>query len=84
MEPPMTTVEIELPDSLAKEARDAGLLTSQAIEQMVRERLRMQRVAELRQAVDQMTSSSDTPLTMDEIETELRAYRDERRRAAGI
>ena len=50
----MTTVEIELPDSLAKKARDAGLLTSQAIEQMVRERLRMQRVAELREGVGQM------------------------------
>jgi len=43
----------------------------------------MQRVAELRQAVDQMTASSDTPLTMEEIETELHAYREERRRAAG-
>ena len=81
----MTTLEVklELPDSLAKEAQQAGLLTPQALEAMLRERLRAQRVAELREAVGQMASAGGTPLTMEEIEAEIQAYRKERRRASG-
>ena len=81
----MTTLEVklELPDSLAKEAQQAGLLTPQALEAMLRERLRAQRVAELREAVRQMVSAGGIPLTMEEIEAEMQAYRIERRRASG-
>ena len=79
----MTTVEIKLPDALAKEARQAGLLTPQALETMLRERLRAQRIGELRDAVKQMVSASGTSMTMEEIEAEIQAYRNERRRASG-
>ena len=79
----MTTLEINLPDSLAREAKEAGLLTPQAVETMLRERLRTQRIGELRDAVRQMVAAGDAPLTMEEIESEIQAYREERRRAAG-
>jgi len=79
----MTTLEINLPDSLAKEAKEAGLLTPQAVETMLRERLRARRIGELRDAVKQMVSAGGTPMTMEEIEAEIQAYRKERRRAAG-
>ncbi len=79
----MTTLEINLPDSLAREAKEAGLLTPQAVETMLRERLRAQRIGELRDAVRQMVAAGDAPLTMEEIESEIQAYREERRRAAG-
>ena len=79
----MTTVEIKIPDSLAKEARQAGLLTPQALETMLRERLRAQRIGELRDAVTQMASAGGAPMTMEEIEAEIQAYRNERRRASG-
>jgi hypothetical protein len=79
----MTTLEINLPDSLAREAKEAGLLTPQAVETMLRERLRAQRIGELRNAVRQMVAAGDAPLTMEEIESEIQAYREERRRAAG-
>ncbi|MGH8634162.1 MAG: hypothetical protein ACRET7_08520 [Burkholderiales bacterium] len=79
----MTTVEIKLPDALAKEARQAGLLTPQALETMLRERLRAQRIGELRDAVKQMVSASGASMTMAEIEAEIQAYRKERRRASG-
>jgi hypothetical protein len=78
----MTTLTIELPEALAKEAEQAGLLTQQALESMLRERLRRQRIGELRDAVEQMASGGK-PLTMEEIEAEIQAYREERRRAAG-
>lgn len=79
----MTTLEIILPESLAKEAQQAGLLTPQALEAMLRERLRVQRVTELREAVKQMVSAGGAPMTMEEIEAEIQAYRKERRRASG-
>ena len=79
----MTTLEIKLPDSLAREAKEAGLLTPEAVETMLRERLRAQRIGELRDAVRQMTAAGDAPLTMEEIESEIQAYREERRRAGG-
>ncbi|MBI3045912.1 MAG: hypothetical protein HYY78_24150 [Betaproteobacteria bacterium] len=81
----MTTLEVklDLPESLAKEAQQAGLLTPQAVETMLRERLRTQRVAELREAVKQMVSAGGVPMTMEEIEAEIQAYRKERRRASG-
>jgi hypothetical protein len=79
----MTTLTIELPEALAKEAEQAGLLTQQALELMLRERLRKQRIGELRDAVEQMASDGGKPLTMEEIEAEIQAYREERRRAAG-
>ena len=79
----MITLEINLPDSLAREAKEAGLLTPQAVETMLRERLRAQRIGELRDAVRQMVAAGDAPLTMEEIESEIQAYREERRRAAG-
>jgi hypothetical protein len=79
----MITVEINLPDSLAREAKEAGLLTPQAVETMLRERLRAQRIGELRDAVKQMSSTGGTPMTMEEIQAEIQAYREKRRRAAG-
>lgn len=79
----MTTLEISLPDALAKEAKQAGLLTPEAIEAMLRERLRTQRIAELRESVGQMTSAGGAPMTMEEIEAEIQAYRKERQRAPG-
>lgn len=81
----MTTLEVklDLPESLAKEAQQAGLLTPQALEAMLRERLRTQRVTELREAVKQMVSAGSAPMTMEEIEAEIQAYRKERRRASG-
>jgi hypothetical protein len=75
----MTTLEINLPDSLAREAKEAGLLTPQAVETMLRERLRAQRIGELRDAVRQMVAAGDAPLTMEEIESEIQAYRGLRR-----
>ena len=83
----MTTVEIKLPDSLAQEARAAGLLTPEAIEQMVREAIRKRALGELKQAMDRMTAVEGPVLTPEEIQEEITAARAERRareaRAAG-
>ncbi len=83
----MTTVEISLPDSLAKEAKEAGLLTPEAIEQMVREAIRQRALGELKQAMDRMAAVEGPVMTPEEIQEEIKAARAERRareaRAAG-
>lgn len=83
----MTTLEIKLPDSLAKEAKEAGLLTPEAIEQMVRETIRRHALGELKQAMNRMATVEGPVMTPEEIQEEIRAARAERRareaRAAG-
>jgi hypothetical protein len=61
----MTTLEVklDLPEGLAREAQQAGLLTPQAVESMLRERLRVRRIAELRESVTQRVSAGTNPLT---------------------
>jgi Xaa-Pro aminopeptidase len=75
----MTEVTVSLPDTLAREARAAGLLTPEAIEAMLRERLRGQRVGELFAAMDKMAALGDPPMTEAEIQAEIAAARADRR-----
>lgn len=75
----MTNVTLSLPDTLAREARDAGLLTPEALEAMLRERLRTQRVDELFTAMDNMAALPGAPMTEEEIQAEIEAARAERR-----
>lgn len=77
----MTTVEIKLnlPDTLAHEARAADLLTSEALEAMVRETLRKQRVDELFAAMDHMAAVDTPAMTEQEIQVEIEAAREVRR-----
>jgi hypothetical protein len=75
----MTEVTMTLPDTLAQEARAAGLLTPQAIEDMLQERLRSRRVVELFTAMGNMAGVDSPPMTEDEIQAEINAVRAERR-----
>ena len=80
----MTTVQIELPDQLAEEARRAGLLSQEAIERLMREAIRRQALAELKDAMNRMASTDEPEMTPEEIAQEIKAARAERRaREAG-
>ncbi len=80
----MTTLEITLPDGLAKEAKDAGLLAPEAIEALLREAVRQRRIDRLFEIKKELRTSGIAPMTAEEIEAEIRAARDEaRRRAVG-
>lgn len=72
----MSSVELklDLPDSLALEAMANGLLTSEAIESLLRAEIRRRRVDKLFDAVDRL-ASLDTPLTEAEVEAEIAAAR---------
>lgn len=77
----MTTVQVNLPDALAEAARDAGLLTSEALERLLSEALRRRRAAnELLKVADHLADAGVPPMTMDEINAEVKAYRAERRK----
>lgn len=75
----MTTLELtlNLPDDLAQRAKDAGLLSNEAIEKLLREQLRRQAGEELRTMLDRVQSTG-TPMTEDEVQAEIDAYRAEK------
>jgi len=83
-EPTMTrvTLEIELPEALAEQARKAGLLEPQALGRLVREALLARRLRDLAQARDVLAANALPPMTPEEIQAEVDASRSKVRRAA--
>ena len=75
----MTALTIELPDELVDEARDAGLLSPEEIEAMLRERLRMRHVGELFEMADRLAAVDLPPMTEAEVQAEVDDVRAERR-----
>lgn len=79
----MTTVQITLPDALAQEVARAGLLAPEMIERLLRERLRAGRINRLEAMRERLAEAPLPPMTPEEIQDEIDAYRLEQRRAAG-
>jgi hypothetical protein len=79
----MTTVQITLPDQLAQEAERAGLLSPERVEQMLREQLRNEGIERFKDVRAKLSADPLPPMTPDEIQAEIDAYRSEKRRAAG-
>lgn len=77
----MTTVQITLPDNLAREAAKAGLLTPEKIEALLRQHLRAERIEDLRAVRAALADAPLPPITTEEIQAEIAAYRAEQRRA---
>ena len=74
----MTTIQIQLPDDLAQDAQAAGLLTPDAIERLLRERLRRQAGDALRAMWNRMPREELTPEIEEMVNEEVRAVRAER------
>lgn len=77
----MTTLELKLnlPDSLAREAAQMGLLDSESLQSLLREAVRNRRIAQLAEARRRVAAAGVAPLTMEEIQAEIEADRAERR-----
>jgi hypothetical protein len=75
----MTTIQIDLPDATAQAAREAGLLTPEALEGLLREAMRKRQVDRLFAAMDKL-AALEPPLTEEEIDAEIAAARAERAR----
>lgn len=75
----MTTIQIDLPEATAEAARDAGLLTPQALERLLNDALRRKAVGELFGKLDELADANFPPMTMDEIQAEVDAVRAQKR-----
>lgn len=80
----MTTIQIELPEATAQAARDAGLLTPQALDRLLTDALKRQQAADsLLSIAGRVAAAGIAPMSMDEINAEVKAARAERRQRAG-
>lgn len=78
----MTTIQIDLPEATAAAAREAGLLTPEALERLLNDALRRKAVGELFAKMDELADSNLPPMTMEEIQAEVDAARAQRRKRA--
>lgn len=78
----MLDVKLNLPDELARQAQQAGLLTTQAIESMLREQLRKQASTDLRAMWVAAPQEELTPEVEQEIVEAVYAIRARRRQQA--
>ncbi len=75
----MTTLQIELPDTTAVAARAAGLLTPQALDRLLTQALRRREAADsLLAVVDRVADAGIAPMSMYEINAEIKAARADR------
>ena len=80
----MTTIQIELPDATANAARDAGLLTPQALERLINDALRRKQAADsLLSIAGRVAAAGIPPMSMEEINAGVKAARAERKQRAG-
>ncbi len=76
----MKNVQITLPDDLARDAAEVGLLSGENLEQLLRDGVKTLRKSNLRQAMDRMAETSSGPaMSPEEVAAEIAKFRAERR-----
>lgn len=80
----MTTLELKLnlPDRLAQDAAQMGLLEPECLQSLLLEAVRSRRVMQLAEARRRVAAADIPPLSLDEIQAEVEAYRAAHRSAA--
>lgn len=80
----MTTLELKLnlPDRLAQDAAQMGLLEPECLQSLLREAVRSRRVTQLAEARRRVAAAGIAPLSLEEIQEEVDAVRAERRNRA--
>jgi hypothetical protein len=71
----MTVIQIDLPEATAKAAREAGLLTPAALEQLLTKALRRQAGRRLIEVARQIQAAGIEEMSMDEIDDEVHGRR---------
>ena len=79
----MTRIQIDLPDATAQAARDAGLLTPEALTQLLKDAMRRKAADALLTIAGRVAAAGIPPMSMEEINVEVKAVRAERRKRAG-
>jgi hypothetical protein len=80
----MTTLELKLnlPDRLAREVQAAGLLTPEALTDLLKDAMRRRAAQALLGGAERASKAGSKPLSMDEIQAEVNAVRRARRSSA--
>ena len=74
------TIELDLPDALAREARSKGLLQTRQLGDLVSEELNRRKAAEeLENVLEKVRAQDGAPMTAEAIQAEIDACRAERR-----
>jgi hypothetical protein len=76
-----TTITLDLPDELAREAEAAGLLTPEAVTRLLRAEIGRRKHQRLHKLMDALAAGDEPPLSTDEVNAEIEAARAERRAA---
>jgi hypothetical protein len=71
----MRTIKLSLPEDLAIEADEVGLLSPEKFAALLREEISRLRIEKLFTAADEMASLPGIPLTPEEVEAEIRSQR---------
>ena len=80
----MMKVEIELSDATASAEREVGLLTSKVLERLLTDAIKRRQAADALLAIaDRAAEAGIEPMSMEEIDGEVKAVRAERQRRAG-
>jgi hypothetical protein len=80
----MTKVQIELSEATTRAAREAGLLTSEALERLLTDAIRRRQAADALLAIaERVAEAGIEPISIEEIDREVKAVRAERRGRAG-
>ena len=80
----MTKIEIELPDTTAEAAREAGLLTPEALDRLLTVALKRKQAADsLLSVAAHVERTGAPPMSIEEIDAEVKTARSERGRAGG-
>ena len=77
----MTELKLTLPDSLARDARKAGLLTPKAIGELLRDAMRRRAARAFLSNAPRVARAKIPPMSADEIQAEIDAVRQARRPA---
>ena len=77
----MTTLEVKLnlPDRLAREAQDAGLLTSTSLSKLLKEAMRRRAAQALLAGTARASKTGSNPMTMEAIQAVVNAVRRDRK-----
>ena len=79
----MTKIQIELSDATAKAALAAGLVTSESLERLLSNALRRQQAADYLSGIaDEVRAAGIAPMSMEELDAEVKTVRAERRQRA--
>lgn len=72
-------ITLNLPDELARRAQSEGLLSTQALQRMLEDTLRRVAGQRLLEIADRIRAAGIEPMSEEQIDAEVRAYRSDKR-----